>query len=35
MNEGNLVFKALRRNESIQKLYDILHETYDKMNSLE
>lgn len=35
MNEGNLVFKALRRNESIQKLYDLLHETYDKMNSLE
>lgn len=34
MNEGNLVFKALRRNESIQKLYDLLHETYDKMNSL-
>jgi hypothetical protein len=34
MNEGNLVFKALRRNDSIQKLYDILHETYDKMNSL-
>jgi hypothetical protein len=35
MNEGNLVFKSLRRNESIQKLYDIIHETYDKMNSLE
>lgn len=35
MNEGNLVFKALRRNESIQKLYDILHETYDKIHSLE
>lgn len=34
MNEGNLVFKALRRNETIQKLYDILHGTYDKMNSL-
>lgn len=34
INEGNIVFKALRRNDSIQKLYDLLHETYDKINSL-
>lgn len=34
MNEGNIVFKALRRNETIQRLYDLIHETYDKMNSL-
>lgn len=35
MNTDNLVFKVLRRNGYLDKLFDLRDKTYDKMNSLE
>jgi len=34
MTEGNLIFKTLRRNEYMTKIYDIRKESYDLANSL-
>ena len=34
INEGNIIFKCLRRNGYIQKLSELLTFIYDKMNSL-
>ena len=34
MTEGNLIFKSLRRNEYMEKIYDIKKESYDLANSL-
>ena len=34
MNTDNLVFKVLRRNGYLDKLFNLRDKTYDKMNSL-
>ena len=34
MNTDNLVFKVLRRNGYLDKLFKLRDKTYDKMNSL-
>ena len=35
MNTDNLVFKVLRRNGYLDKLFNLRDKTYDKMNSLD
>ena len=35
MNTDNLVFKVLRRNGYLDKLFKLRDKTYDKMNSLQ
>ena len=34
MNTDNIVFKVLRRNGYLDKLFNLRDKTYDKMNSL-
>ena len=34
MNDGNIIFKTLRRNGYMEKLINLINDVYDKCNSL-